>query len=43
MKCIYCGCKDSKVIDSRYIDENNQIINQTINTDRQYDSNYHLI
>ena len=25
MKCIYCGCKDSKVIDSRYIDENNQI------------------
>ena len=25
MNCIYCGCKDSKVIDSRYIDENNQI------------------
>ncbi|MCI5714826.1 MAG: transcriptional regulator NrdR [Firmicutes bacterium] len=25
MKCIYCGCKDSKVIDSRYIDETNSI------------------
>lgn len=25
MKCIYCGCKDSKVIDSRYVEENNLI------------------
>ena len=25
MKCIYCGCKDSKVIDSRYVEENNMI------------------
>lgn len=25
MKCIYCGCKDSKVIDSRYIEESNSI------------------
>lgn len=25
MKCIFCGCKDSKVIDSRYSEDNNQI------------------
>ncbi len=25
MKCIYCGCKDSKVIDSRYVEESNSI------------------
>lgn len=25
MKCIYCGSKDSKVIDSRYVDESNSI------------------
>ncbi|HBP44206.1 MAG TPA: transcriptional regulator NrdR [Clostridiales bacterium] len=25
MKCIYCGCKDSKVIDSRYMEDTNSI------------------
>lgn len=25
MKCIYCGCEDSKVIDSRSVEENNAI------------------
>ena len=25
MKCIYCGCEDSKVLDSRAVDENNAI------------------
>ncbi|MBR2467704.1 MAG: transcriptional repressor NrdR [Clostridia bacterium] len=25
MKCIFCGCKDSKVIDSRYVEESNSI------------------
>ena len=25
MKCIYCGCEDSRVIDSRNCDENNSI------------------
>ena len=25
MKCLYCGCEDSKVIDSRSSDENNSI------------------
>lgn len=25
MKCIYCGCEDSKVLDSRDVDENNAI------------------
>ncbi len=25
MKCIYCGCEDSKVLDSRVVDENNAI------------------
>lgn len=25
MKCIFCGCRDSKVIDSRYVEENNLI------------------
>lgn len=25
MKCLYCGCEDSKVIDSRSVDENTSI------------------